>query len=85
MPLPEFLLTAAVMVPIGVVSGWLLIKLIERRNGEIKLREDLYRHRAKALGYDSDEVWIMGEMWATVGAHEYEAREAAKNYARGGQ
>lgn len=81
----EFLLTAAVMVPIGVASGWLLIKLIEHRNGEIKLREDLYRQRAKALGYDPDEVWVMGEMWATVGATEDEAREAAKRYARGAQ
>jgi len=79
----DFWAALAVMPLVGAAFAVLTVKLIERRNGEIKLREDLYGRRARALGYDPEEVWVMGEMWAMVGACEDEAREAAKRYAKG--
>ncbi len=81
----DFWAALAVMPLVGVAFAVLTVKLIEYRNGMIKLREDIYGRRAKALGYDPDEVWVMGEMWAMVGVCEDEAREAAKRYAEGSQ
>lgn len=83
MPLIDFCLALIVMPLAGAASVFVAVKLVERRNGEIKLRQDIYRNRAKALGYDPDEVWVMGETWATVGAHEDEVRDVAKRYATG--
>lgn len=83
MPLIEFWVSALILPFIGAGGAYASYKLLEWRNGLIERREDVYGNHAKKIGYDVDEIFAMGLIWAMVGAREDEAREAAKRWVQG--